>query len=67
MMGTSGSTMGDADFHALIIDESKTAGLLLFRLAENISAIVVHERVKQSIEAAGIPGFAFYGPGEWSG
>jgi len=67
LMGTSDSTIGDVDFHALVIDESKTRGLLLFRLAENVSAVVVHERVKQAIEDAGIPGFVFYGPGEWSG
>jgi hypothetical protein len=67
LMGTSDSTIGDVDFHSLVIDESKTRGLLLFRLAESVNAIVVHEKVKQSIESAGIPGFVFYGPGEWSG
>jgi hypothetical protein len=67
LMGTSSSTIGDADFHSLTIDESKTGGLLLFRLAEALNAIVVHERVRKAIEAAGIPGFVFYGPGEWSG
>ncbi|WP_155826346.1 imm11 family protein [Leptospira alstonii] len=67
LMGTSQSTMGDVDFHALIIDESKTHGLVLFRLAENVSAVVVREEVKRAIESAGIPGFVFYGPGEWSG
>lgn len=66
-MGTSASAMGDTDFHALVIDESRTGGQLLFRLAENISAIVVHERIRQAIEQAGIPGFVFYGPGEWAG
>lgn len=67
LMGTSTSTMGDVDFAALVIDESKTGGALLFRLAENVSAIVVHEQVKRAIDASGIPGFVFYGPGEWSG
>lgn len=67
LMGTSASRMGDVDFESLVIDESKTGGALLFRLAENVSAIVVHESVKAAIEAAGIPGFVFYGPGEWSG
>jgi|SRR5882762_2759105 len=67
LMGTSNSSMLDVDFHALVIDEAKTGGLLLFRLAEKVSAIVVHEKVKLSIEASGIPGFVFYGPGEWSG
>jgi hypothetical protein len=67
LMGTSNSRMGDTDFHALTLDESRTGGLLLFRLAEALNAIVVHESVRQAIEAAGIPGFVFYGPGEWSG
>jgi hypothetical protein len=67
LMGTSSSSVGDVDFHALVIDESKTRGLLLFRMAEATNAIVVNERVRQAIEAAGIPGFVFYGPGEWSG
>lgn len=67
LMGISDSTMGDVDFAALVIDEAKAGDALLFRLAENVSAIVVHEKVKAAIEAAGIPGFVFYGPGEWSG
>lgn len=67
LMDSSSSRMGDADFESLVIDESKAAGTLLFRQAENVSAIVVHERVKLAIETAGIPGFVFYGPGEWSG
>lgn len=67
LMGTSDSTIGDVDFHALVLDESKLGGLLLFRLAEKISAIVVHEKIKTAIEAARIQGFVFYGPGEWSG
>lgn len=67
LMGTSDSDIGDVDFHALVIDETKTRGLLLFRLAEATNAVVVHRNVKERIEAAGIPGFVFYGPGEWSG
>lgn len=67
LMGTSNSTMGDVDFLGLVIDESRTGGALLFRLAESINAVVVHEQVKTAIDASGIPGFVFYGPGEWSG
>jgi hypothetical protein len=58
---------GDADFGALFIDDTRTGGALLFRLAENVSAIVVHESVRAAIEARGIPGLVFYGPGMWSG
>jgi hypothetical protein len=67
LMKTSESLMTDTDFHALVIDESKTNGMLLFRLAENVSAIIVHKKVKNAIEAENIPGFIFYGPGEWAG
>jgi hypothetical protein len=66
-MGISNSVMGDVDFESLVIDETRTGGLLLFRLAENVGATVVHEKVKEAIEAAGIPGFVFYGPAGWSG
>lgn len=67
LMGTSDSKLLDADFDSLVIDPSKARGALLFRLAENVSAIVVHDKVKRAIVASGIPGFLFYGPGEWSG
>lgn len=67
LINTPTSTMTDIDFHALVVDESKARGLLLFRLGEAVSAIIVHDRVKQAIEDAGIPGFMFYGPGEWAG
>lgn len=67
VMDPSSARMGDIDFGGLVIDEAKAAGHLLFRLAENVNAVVVHEHVKRAIEASGIPGFVFYGPGEWSG
>lgn len=67
MMETSDSTLIDADFDRLVIDEKKCNGLVLFRLAENISAIVVHERVKQEVERRGIRGIFFYANGEWAG
>jgi len=67
LMGTSDSTMIDVDFDALVIDEAKAGDALIFRLAEAVSAIVVHEKLKSEIEAREIPGMTFYGPGEWSG
>ena len=67
LMGTSDSTMIDIDFEALVIDESRTGGALMFRLAEAVNAIVVHEKVRKHIEERGIPGMTFYGPGEWAG
>ncbi len=67
LMGTSSSTMLDADFDSLVIDESKAAAFPLFRLAENISAIVVSEQVRETVLAHGVPGMVFYPPGQWSG
>lgn len=57
----------DTDFDGLVIDETKTMGFHLFRLAENCTAICVSEKVKEAIEKHEIPGMIFYGPGEWSG
>lgn len=67
MMGTSNSNSIDADFDRLVLDEEKCAGKLLFRLAENITAIVVSEVVKNEIEKRGIKGVMFYPSGEWAG
>lgn len=67
MMGTSNSTMIDTDFDRLVLDEEKCAGKLLFRLAENITAIVVSEAVKNEVEKRGIKGVMFYPSGEWAG
>jgi len=60
-------TLLDTDFDSLVIDENKTMGFRLFRLAENCSAIVVSEEVKAAVEERNIPGIIFYSPGEWSG
>lgn len=57
----------DTDFDSLVLDEDRTMGFHLFRLAENCSAICVSEKVKKAVEERRIPGIIFYGPGEWSG
>jgi hypothetical protein len=57
----------DTLFETLVIDDAAATGLLLFRLAESASAIVVHEKVKHHVEAAEIPGMTFYPSGQWSG
>ncbi len=55
------------DFDSLSIDEKKTRGALMFRLAESVNGIVVHESVKKVIEAAGIDTLTFIPPEEWVG
>lgn len=55
------------DFDSLVIDEAKTRGALLFRLAESVNGIVVHETIKNAIEATGIDTLTFMPPEEWVG
>lgn len=59
------SDMIDVDFDSLVIDESRTGGMLLFRLAEAVSAILVHRNVRERVQA--LRGMTFYASGEWSG
>jgi hypothetical protein len=47
-------------FDSLAIDSEKTKGALMFRLAENIVEIIVHEQVVKAVQAAGIPLVEFY-------
>ena len=66
-MGISDSSKIDVDFDSLAIDEGKASGHRLFRLAENVSAIIVDDAVKKEVERRGIPGMTFYDPADWSG
>lgn len=58
--------MGDTTIHELALDESRIPNLLLFRLAENLSTIMVHESIKNRIEEAGIAGMSFIKPEDYS-
>lgn len=55
-----------ASFDSLAIDESRVGGLLMFRLAEALSTIVVHRTVRERVEAAGIRTLSFYVPSDWT-
>ena len=58
----------DVDFEKLVLDQSRIPpDLLVFRLAASGRPIVVHAKVRQAIEAAGIGGVRFFEAGEWSG
>jgi hypothetical protein len=59
-------TVIDVNFQNLVIDENKAGGMLLFRLAESVNAIVVHRKIKEAVEPRKIPGMHFFGPGEWA-
>jgi hypothetical protein len=57
----------DVDFDSLVIDEKRIRGPLMFRLAECVTGIVIHERVKQRLEQAGVPYLYYLTPQEWVG
>ena len=52
----------DASIDRLSISEAKAEGLMMFRLAENASAIVVSQHVKDSVERAGFSSVVFRDP-----
>jgi hypothetical protein len=50
-------TLGEGHvFTDLKIDASKACGLLMFRLAESLIDVIVHERIAKAIEAGGFRG-----------
>ncbi len=55
-----GPPLIDVDFDGLVMDENKTYGALLFRLAESNNTILVHKSVKKYIESRGYEDIAFY-------
>jgi hypothetical protein len=57
----------DVDFDSLVIDESQARDLLMFRLAECVSGIVVHEGVKKVVEQHRIPHLDWIEPSDWVG
>ncbi len=56
----------DTDFDRLVIDESRAGDLPLFRLAECVSAKLVHRRVREQLERS-IPHLDFVEPLDWMG
>jgi len=63
----SGTPIIDADFDEVEIDETKTNGLLMFRLAEAVNGIVVHKKVRFELERSGIQYLDFTDPKDWMG
>ncbi len=49
----------DTHFDTLVVDPAKARGHLIFRLAEDTGSIIVHAKVKQALETAGIPMLLF--------
>ncbi|MDR7212080.1 imm11 family protein [Flavobacterium piscis] len=62
-----GTALIDTDFDSLSIDENKINGQRLFRLAESVNGIVIHEDVKKALEEHGIENLDFVLPEDWIG
>lgn len=56
------SRLIDANIERLVIDPARTLDLLLFRLAESVDVILVHGKVKRSLEEQGFLNLRFYEP-----
>jgi len=59
------SRLIDASIDHLVIDGDKPRGLKLFRLAENVGAVLVHEDVKRVLESKAFPHLRFLEPHEF--
>ena len=57
----------DTDFDSLVLNEEAAAGYKLFRLAENISGVVIHRSVKEYLESKGGFELTFKEPKDWIG
>ena len=57
MAASTALPLGDAHvFQSLVVDPSKAKGLLLFRLANSMSDVIVHSSVAERIQAAALFG-----------
>ena len=62
MSSHDGDFVGDTQVYELAIDESRARGLLMFRLEEKFTVILVHRTVKEAIERASIGSVTFVTP-----
>lgn len=63
----SGRPVIDVDFESLAINERRVGDLFLFRLAECLSAIIVHKRVRDALLSAGFDMLTFLDPKDYVG
>jgi hypothetical protein len=67
VVGGSSDHRLDTDFEGLVIDETQTDDLFMFRLLENTSAVVIHERIKNYLLERGFHMLKFVPPEKWVG
>lgn len=57
-----GGAVIDVSFNSLVVDEAKTKGVLMFRLAESPTTILVHRSVKDHLRQRGFTALRFVNP-----
>lgn len=57
----------DVDFNSLTIDDDRASGLKLFRLAEAVNAILIHESVRNHLLEKDFTELTIIDPKEWVG
>lgn len=67
IVGGSSDHRLDTGFEGFAVDPARARGLLMFRLAENTSAILVHRSIKEALQRAGFDQLTFRPPEEWVG
>lgn len=60
-----GPTMIDSSINGFKVDSQKTLGHYIFRLADNVMTVLIHQDLKKAIDEAGINTFSFKKPEEW--
>jgi len=63
----SGFSRADLDFDKLVLSPARARGLLLFRLAECVTGLVIHASIRAALEAKGEFGLSFVPPDVWIG
>lgn len=60
-----GDFMMDSSIRGFEVDPNKARDLAMFRLAENCMTVLVHQRIKDAVDRAGINTFSFVEPKNW--
>jgi hypothetical protein len=65
MTSHDGDFIGDTAISDLAVEEEAARGLLMFRLKQKFSVILAHKKIKEAVEAVGIPSVKFIEPGDF--
>jgi len=67
VVGGSSDHKLDTGFEGFTVDAARARGMLMFRLAENTSAILVRRTVREHLKREGFEQLRFILPGKWVG